>query len=138
MAIRADSLNLRTDATAASYAVRDVTRVEVSQGRRSRWLVGAGVGAVGGAGATFLVLNGTLFGGGSASTAPCNRSANQDAISVGECVGLTALGAVAGAGLGALIGGLIRSERWEDRPLTSLRVGAAPSGAVRLGLRLAF
>ena len=56
------------------------------------------------------------------STSLCDRSANQDAVSPSECLGLAALGGVLGAGLGAIIGGWVRTERWNDVPLQRLRV----------------
>lgn len=70
--------------------------------RRTRAREGAVVGFIVGATVTVIV---TRSGG---STAPCNRSANQDALSSGECLGLAVAGGVVGAGLGALIGRRIR------------------------------
>jgi hypothetical protein len=70
--------------------------------RRTRALEGAIIGFVVGAAATVVV---TRSGG---STAPCNRSANQDAMSSGECLALAAAGGLVGAGLGALIGSRVR------------------------------
>jgi hypothetical protein len=111
-----------------------VSRVEVSRGRRSYWLAGAAAGFVTGAGVTYAVLN---SGG---STSLCNQSANQDAIASGECIGLTALGGLAGAGLGALVGALIRTERWQDVPLEQLRVGlwTQPGHGAGLAVLLTF
>ncbi len=70
--------------------------------RRTRAREGAVAGFIVGATATVIV---TRSGG---STAPCNRSANQDALSSSECVGLAVAGGLVGAGLGALIGSRIR------------------------------
>jgi hypothetical protein len=70
--------------------------------RQTRAREGAIVGFIVGATATVIV---THSGG---STAPCNRSANQDALSSGECIGLAVAGGLVGAGLGALIGSRIR------------------------------
>jgi hypothetical protein len=80
----------------------------------------------------FAVLSGT------GSTAPCDESANQDAIGSDACLGLKALGAVAGAGLGALIGGLIRSDRWQEVSVDRLRVSVAPHTGIKVGLAIAF
>jgi hypothetical protein len=106
----------------------------VSRGRRSYWLWGAGVGFLVGAGVTYTVRH---TGG---STALCDRSANQDAMSTGERLGPTALGGAARAGVGAPVGGLIRTERWEDVPVERLRVGLwQPPGrgaGVAVSLRL--
>lgn len=69
---------------------------------KSHWLTGAIIGFVAGAAITALVVH----SGGSNSL--CNRSANQDALSSTECVALIGVGGVAGAGVGAFIGGRIR------------------------------
>jgi hypothetical protein len=45
---------------------------------------------------------------------------------------------VAGAGLGALIGGLVRTERWQNFPIESLRVGFAAPGGIKFGLYVAL
>jgi hypothetical protein len=103
-----DSLSVATSEQATIFALRDLNRLEVSQGQKSYRFLGGGLGAVIGAGATYLILN---SGG---STAPCDRSANQDAMSSSECLGLYALGGLAGAGLGFLIGSVIHSERWQN------------------------
>jgi hypothetical protein len=94
-------------------------------------LAGAGVGFLVAAGATFALL----YSGG--STSLCDRSANQDALRSGECVGLTALGGLAGAGVGAAVGALIRAERWQDIPVERLRVGVARQPGSKFGLALA-
>jgi hypothetical protein len=115
--VTGDTIALTLRDSAARYDLAAVHRLEVARGRRSHWLVGAGAGLLVGAGVTFAVLN---SGG---STSLCNRSANQDALATMECAGLTALGGLAGGGLGTLVGGLIRSERREDVPLERLRAG---------------
>ena len=130
--LRADTITLAMAESTTSYGLNSISRLEVSRGYRSHWLVGAGAGFLVGAGVTFVVLN----GGG--STSICDQSANQDAISSGECIGLAALGGVAGAGLGAIIGGLVRTERWQDVPVKRLRVNLAPQGGIKFGLSVAF
>jgi hypothetical protein len=74
---------------------------------RSHVLAGAAVGLLVGAGVTYAVLH---SGG---STSLCDQSANQDAMAPRECAGLTALGGLAGAGVGAVIGARIRTGRRE-------------------------
>ena len=106
-----DSLTVAAPDRTTPFALRDLNRLEVSQGQKSYRFLGAGVGAVLGAGVTYLILN---SGG---STAPCNQSTNQDAMNSEECLGLYALGGLAGAGLGFSIGGMIHSERWQDVPV---------------------
>ena len=85
--------------------------------RRTRAREGAVAGFI--VGATVMIAV-TRSGG---STAPCNRSANQDALSSGECVALAVAGGVVGAGLGALIGGRIRVGVREDASPLPLHLG---------------
>jgi hypothetical protein len=95
----------------------DVSLFEVSRSMRSHRLLGAASGMVVGGAITFVVLS---RGG---STSKCDRSANQDALSSTECLGLTVLGGAVVAGLGAVAGGFLRTERWEEVRLERLRVG---------------
>jgi hypothetical protein len=129
-----DTVALAVAGTTTSYGLNALRRLEVSRGRRSHWLAGAGVGFLVGAGAAVAVL----YSGG--STSLCNQSANQDAMSSGECIGLTALGGLAGAGLGAVIGSRLRSERWQDVSIERLRIGLGPQvdGKFGLGFAVAF
>lgn len=96
----------------------------------SHRLVVGGAGFLVGAGVTFLVLN---HGG---STAPCDRSANQDAWSRGGCLGAYALGGIVGAGLGLMAARLLGADRRQAIPLEGLRLGIAPDGSRRVGFRL--
>jgi hypothetical protein len=80
-------------------------------------LLGAGVGFVVGAGATWAVLNQ------GASTAPCDQDQNQDAWGRKECLGAYALGGLVGAGVGALVGGIVRSHA---APLEGVHLGWGP------------
>lgn len=86
---------------------------------RTRALEGAVVGFVVGAAATVVI---TRSGG---STAPCNRSANQDALNSGECLGL----AVAGGGVGAVVGALVGS-----RFRVSVRQQALPASPAHVAM----
>jgi hypothetical protein len=130
--LRPDSIAITTGDSTIRYPMPHVRRFQVSQGERSHERIGAVIGLVVGAGVTYLILE---RGG---STSLCDQSANQDAASSGECLGLTALGGAAGAGLGALIGQRIRTERWEDFSLSALQVGFTPSAGLRLGLAVEF
>lgn len=127
--VRADSITLAVGDQPAGYRIGDLTRLELSRGRRSRWLAGGLVGSAIGGVAAFAVLN----GGGSKSL--CNQSQNQDAVAFSECVGLAALfGMVPGFGLGALVGAVARSERWEEVPVSRLRLSVGPDPAARYRL----
>jgi hypothetical protein len=107
-----------------SHDLDRTSRIEGDGGSRSHPILGAAVGFVLGAGTTYMVLN----GGG--STSKCDRSANQDAMSSGECLGAYVLGGVIGAGVGAGIGALIRTNRWESLPLDRLGVAVLPNRRV--------
>ena len=102
-----------------------ITQVEISTGRKSHWLAGAGIGL--GAGAVLGV----------AITCP-SSCGDPDNSYVVPLAGV-ALGAV-GALAGGLVGGLfVHSERWKLTSLSPLRVGpmAGPNGSfgITLGLR---
>lgn len=127
--VREDSITLAVGNGAARYRMGDLVRLELSRGRRSRWLAGGLAGSAIGGVAAFAVLN----GGG--STSLCNQSQNQDAVGFGECVGIAALfGLVPGFGLGALVGAVARSERWEEVPVGRLRLSVAPDAAAQFRL----
>jgi hypothetical protein len=131
VAIEADSLVVHDSVHTWRLSLASVEQVDFSQGRKSHTLLGAGIGFLVGGGVAVALL----YTGG--STSLCDQSANQDAMNSGECIGLTALGGLAGAGLGAIIGGFIRTERWQGIPLKRLRVSLRPQSESRLGLALA-
>ena len=108
----ADSLSVAWEDSTETLRLADLIRLEASEGKKNyRWL-GTGLGFVLGAGLTYFILE---SGG---STSPCDQDSNQDAMSDEECWGITALGGVAGAGLGFVVGGLFQSDRWKDVSLT--------------------
>jgi hypothetical protein len=116
LTIESSTVSVVVDGASRTFRLDDVRRFEVSQGARSYRLIGSLAGFAVGSGTTYIALN---RGG---STSKCDRSANQDALSSRECFGLVALGGVVGAGVGLLLGGFIKSERWEDLALEQLRV----------------
>ena len=90
-----------------------LSRLEISKGLRSNTgkgaLIGGGIG---------LVVGGAMS---------INAGANVDKnVTTAEYLAFTGLVAVGGAGIGALVGALIKSERWEELPLDRLRLGIAP------------
>lgn len=125
-----DTLTVTSGESTTPYGVNTLSRVQVSRGTRSHRLVGAGVGFLTGGGAALAVLH---SGG---STGPCDPSANQDAMGSAECLGLAVLGGLAGAGLGAIVGGFFQSERWGDVPLERFHVGLRPPMGASLGVAL--
>lgn len=129
---RADTLALATDGSIVRYDTGVLRGFELSRGYRSYRLYGGIGGFLIGAGVTYLVVN---AGG---STSLCDRSANQDAMNRAECLGVVALGGTVGAGIGVIVGGLFRSERWQPIPLQGLRLSLAPGRSARIVLRLSF
>lgn len=91
---------------------------------------GAAAGAVVGGGLTWVGLH---TGG---STSLCDRDANQDAMSAGECAALTAAGALVGAAVGFLVGSRIGRDGGGAASLGRLHVGRASGGGLLLGTRL--
>ena len=129
-------ITLATAGTNASYRLTDLTRVEISRGKRGHSLVGAGAGLLVGAAATFYLIY--YPQGSTTATEICNPSKNQDAASTSACLGFMVLGGAVGAGLGAVIGALIRTERWADVPLEKLRVSLRPPVRGTLGVRVSL
>jgi hypothetical protein len=123
------TLLLATPLAAQDTMMRVDAPPQTTAASRSHSGVGAVVGLVVGAGATYALLN---TGG---STAPCDRERNQDAMSSGECAGLYALGGLAGAGLGALIGRFVRTEQRVSESVR-LDVAPAPAGGMSVGVTL--
>jgi hypothetical protein len=129
-----DAITLTRGSSSTRHPLASVSRIEVSRGERSRWKAGAVAGFVVGAVGTYVALDR------GDSTNPCDHSTNQDAMGQGACIALAAAGGVAGAGLGALVGRLFRSERWEDVPKDRWRVslGLRPGIRFHVSVALAF
>ncbi len=105
-----------------------VTRLDVHRGRKGRALLGAGIGFLVGVGWTVALVT---------SPSICNAEEQCDAGDYAKAIAI--LGGT-GAGLGALVGLLIRTDRWEEVPLNRLRVSLAPQrvGRFALGASLSF
>jgi hypothetical protein len=95
-------------------------------------LVGAAVGFAVGAGVTYAVVH---HGG---STSLCDRSANQDALSSGECLGLIVGGGVVGAVAGAFIAGVFRSDARGLLPGDRLGLGITRHDRTKVFLHVSF
>jgi hypothetical protein len=89
-----------------AFAVRNITRLEVSRGWHSR----AGHGAFLGAGI------GVLAGLGLGAAASTEESSFCCAVGAGEIAGVSAMLGALGAGLGAAIGAASHGERWQEVP----------------------
>jgi len=103
------------DVPARAISLSTLSRLEISKGLRSN----AGKGALIGGGI------GLLVGGGMSIIAGSTVDTEVTSTDYLAFTGLVTLG---GAGLGALIGALTKSERWEEYPVDSLRLGIAPGG----------
>ena len=108
-------------------ALASVTRLDMHWGRKSNWdkgllYGGAGVGAVG-------------LGLGIAWWADCGDSGGEWCPDEGwHALILAPIGFLAGGIVGAGVGALIRSDKWEEVPLDRLRVSVVPQGNGRFGL----
>jgi hypothetical protein len=110
------------DTSHRKFARSEIAKVEVVRGKKSHWLAGAVAGAAGG-----LVLTALYCGNGW-----CDES--------GEWAGSAAFFGGIGAAGGALVGVLIRTDRWQDVPSEGLKVGVRPmrGRGLALTLRLSF
>jgi hypothetical protein len=137
MCVEVDATRLRVQAeeqaSPLTISLTDVTRLEVSQGRKSNALAGLGIGFLGGAaiGAVLGSAAGREEGG---PETLCTGDKTECAV-FGAAVGGVAFGAI-GAGIGALA----KTERWEEVPLDRLRVSIVPlrDGRFALGLSVRF
>lgn len=125
----ADTLVLATERGGAiiPIATSDLAEIQVSQGKKSNTILGLTVGAgVGVASAVGLAIW------------ACN--ADDDGCTAGMVAG-GSLGVLAvTAGLGAGIGALIKTERWRDArlppPPAGIGLGVGPDGSVLLTVRI--
>jgi len=135
--VEADATRIRVQAddqaSPMTISLADMTRLEVSQGRKSNALKGLGVGAL--IGAPIGAVLGYL-------ASP--EQSSGEAVCTGSTVSCVAVGAAAvgvtGALVGLGIGALAKSERWEEVPLDRLRVNIVPlrDGRFALGLSVVF
>jgi hypothetical protein len=122
-AIHGDTLLLEGGATRVML-FRFLERLEVSRGRRGHPWRGAWIGGIAG-----------VVGGIPAMYAICTYAGCEVAGLVGGAAAFGAAGALIGAGIGALI----KTDKWEEVPLDGLRVSIATrGGGVGVGVRLSF
>jgi hypothetical protein len=129
-AVRPDTLLVRDDDRSVATAVPlpTVDRLQVSLGRHSHWVRGAGIGFVVGA------VTGAVLGA---------AGHNEEDVFFGP--GATAfMGAILlspiGAATGALVGLMVKTERWETVSLDRVAptVSGGLDGRLSVGLRLTF
>jgi hypothetical protein len=128
VAFQADSLMVQRDTGTWRVSLASLTRLDVSQGRRSHAGLGAGIGLLVGAG-----VGAAIGSGCHAVVVPVS--------SEGGCIAVgAAVFGGAGALIGAVTGALARTERWAEVPRDRLRVSLTSdrAGALRLGATLRF
>ena len=115
VALHADTLVLAPQSGRGLLALplESVQRLDVSRGRKSLAGAGAGIGGVIGA------VSGAVWGAASCAE-PSFVAPEQCAIMGGLLVG------AGGALLGAVVGALSKTERWQEVPLDQLRVSVVP------------
>lgn len=124
-ALRNDTLSLRLEAESRVLPLSSINTLDVSRGRHSN----AGKGAV--IGGASLGLLGLAAGAACGEGIGCPEGAGQVALVAG-------VSAAFGAGMGALIGWMGSSERWEAVPLTTVRVAPVSLNGVGITLSLSF
>ncbi len=111
-----DTIELVVGSSLETHPLSSIGRLEVRRVEGPGWTIPAALGLLLGGAGTYALLHGR------GSTSLCDRSRNQDAMSRGECAGLTLVGGAVGAGLGALTAVLLRTERWVTVPLGHVRL----------------
>lgn len=123
-----ESLTIHVDGSAqAMVPYGDISRLQRSRGFHNNAAKGALIGGAGGA--AFGIATGIL--------AASQGDSFWDA-ETGEVLLFTLVTGATGAGLGALIGLAIKSEKWETVPREQWRIQVAPDprGGVAIGLNL--
>jgi len=112
------------DTSHRKFARSEIDQLEVVRGKRSRWLPGALVGAAAAGVGAILMCNGI-----GCSTGEGDDTAKNVAVAAGI-----------GAATGALVGLLIKTDRWKTVPADSLNVtvGPVPGHGLALTVRLSF
>ena len=113
-----------------------ITKLEVSQGRKSRPGAGIGYGAL--VGLATGALGGAILC--KSDYACSNPNQEEGDMTPLFALGGAALGAVAGGVVGGIIGASHSGEQWEQVPSKHWRLSAAPQlhGGVALNLSVAF
>jgi hypothetical protein len=115
-----DTLVLESDGrSTVRYNLGTIDRLEISSGSGTQARRGTVAGVIVGGIATYF----TLFTGG--STAICDQDANQDAAGSVACLGILALGGLAGGTLGALVGSLIPTEARNELPVPTAKLSVS-------------
>ena len=127
---RSEAGSWRVDTTRIAVPLHDITGLE-AQGSRSHVIEGALIGGGGMAVPTYLLVKGF----------ECSSPGQWFCVSPGHATDVAFKAGLIGAGLGALIGIVWRSQEWQSVPLDRLggaRVGLVPQAGGRLGLGMAL
>ncbi len=127
--VTGDSLMLRRspEESPLALALESVGRIEVSQGRHARTGRGALIG----------FLTGTALGTGLVvAAASADDSGMNDGVAEFAAFVLGSGIALAGVGIGALVGSAIHTEEWREVPISQLRVGAGAHGGMAISVRV--
>jgi hypothetical protein len=103
----------------------DVVKLEISRGEKGHWLAGTLIGTAVGIGAGLLIANAT-----SVTDEEPRDPLTGFAAAVSEQgmdMSIVMISTVAGAGLGALVGALIKTEKWETVPIPTAPVRYDPA-----------
>ena len=120
--VDSETLTIASGGASVGVPRSGIAKLEVTRGRKSHWVTGALIGAGWGVGV------GVLFS---------NPPSSADHFSIDT--GALAAGVVMGATLGALIGAVLRTDRWTTVPgAATLRIGPVPGRGVALSMRVSF
>lgn len=132
-ALRGDMLVVVADST-MDFPLASVTRLDVYAGRQGHARRGAGIGFL--AGVSVGGVIGYFYC--TAGTGDCLDSSSDQGAEL-QLIGPLAIGAVAGTLLGAAVGALIKTDKWEQVPLDRLRVSVVPTrSGFGIGASFAF
>ena len=113
---RGDSLEMSgSGLNHQAIPLSDLAKLEISRGRKGHWLVGALIGTGVGLGAGLLATSANNADD-PASNDPISGAAGAIAEQTFD-VGIVFVSTLAGAGIGALVGALIKTEKWEEVPI---------------------
>jgi hypothetical protein len=132
MALRPDTIVVDRGETLV-LAISTLTRLEVSRGQKSRAGTGGIVGLVGGAAVGVLIGTASIDADCEILSPDCDVNKNLESFALAAVAG-----GVVGYGVGVLLGSIVKVDRWEEVPLSWLRVRLAPGrrGGFSVGLRV--
>lgn len=115
-----------------AYHANDLSKIEVSEGEKRKTLLGLGVGFGVGLGAGFVICN---------ADKDANTCGSEADLLGDMTAAVVLLMAATGAGIGAIVGSFIKTERWQEgaipaSPPVAVNVGTDGSVQLAFSLRL--